>query len=76
MEILLFIIFFRHEDLTALYEAEVEEFEDPVDVVRQKVKNIAHAIKNAKHVVVFTGAGISVAAKLVIHLLFFYFPNQ
>jgi thiamine pyrophosphate-dependent acetolactate synthase large subunit-like protein len=61
-----FLVFFSSDQLGELYEAEVEEFEETPDVLKQQIKRIADAIKQAKSVVVFTGAGISTAAKLVL----------
>jgi hypothetical protein len=50
--------------LGALYDDELKEFTDPPEELQKKVKFVADAIKNAKHCVVYTGAGISTAAKI------------
>ncbi|KAH3756431.1 silent information regulator family protein [Pelomyxa schiedti] len=49
-------------DLTAAYDLERVEYEDPEPVLIEKVKEIAAIIKTAKHVVVYTGAGISTSS--------------
>lgn len=38
-----------------------EHFDDP-DILEEKCKKLAHLIKNAKHFIIFTGAGISTSA--------------
>lgn len=47
-----------------MYGQELEEFEEPLDLLKQHVKTIADAIRNANHVVVYTGAGISTSASI------------
>lgn len=42
----------------------LEEFEDPEDVLIQKCQVLAQAIAQSQHLVVYTGAGISTAAKI------------
>lgn len=42
----------------------LEEFEDPEDVLLQKCQILAQAIAQSQHLVVYTGAGISTAAKI------------
>ncbi|CAG9770404.1 unnamed protein product [Ceutorhynchus assimilis] len=42
----------------------LEEFEDPEDVLMQKCQILAQAIAQSQHLVVYTGAGISTAAKI------------
>lgn len=42
----------------------LEEFEDPEDVLMQKCQVLAQAIAQSQHLVVYTGAGISTAAKI------------
>ncbi|KAL1517359.1 hypothetical protein ABEB36_001130 [Hypothenemus hampei] len=42
----------------------MEEFEDPEDVLVQKCQILAQAIAQSQHLVVYTGAGISTAAKI------------
>ena len=44
-------------------EGKIEWFEEPAKLVA-KAKKLANLIKNSKHVVIYTGAGISTAAKL------------
>jgi mono-ADP-ribosyltransferase sirtuin 6 len=52
------------EQLGKLYDAEVEEFVDSPEDLLKKVKQVAQLIRESNHCVVFTGAGISTAAKL------------
>jgi hypothetical protein len=47
-----------------LYERELAEVEDEAAVMQSKAKVVAEAIKNGRHVVIYTGAGISTAAQL------------
>ncbi|XP_076272881.1 sirtuin 7 isoform X1 [Rhynchophorus ferrugineus] len=42
----------------------LEEFEDPEDVLTEKCQILAQAIAQSQHLVVYTGAGISTAAKI------------
>lgn len=42
----------------------LEEFEDPEDILTQKCQILAQAIAQSQHLVVYTGAGISTAAKI------------
>jgi NAD-dependent SIR2 family protein deacetylase len=48
-------------DLTAPKVAEVEHF-DPPDVVDKLAAEVAQQIKDGKHFIVFTGAGVSTSA--------------
>lgn len=43
-------------------KARCEEVEDSKDLLAQKCETLATAIKNAKHLVVYSGAGVSTAA--------------
>lgn len=43
-------------------KARAEEVEDSQDVLATKCKELAAAIKQAKHLVVYSGAGVSTAA--------------
>lgn len=45
-------------------EAEIKEHFDDEETLNWKVKQLADLIRNAKHCVVFTGAGISTSAKI------------
>ena len=42
--------------------SEAEEFFDPPDVLKSKIKKLAELIKQSNHCVIFTGAGISTSA--------------
>ncbi|KRT81168.1 hypothetical protein AMK59_5772, partial [Oryctes borbonicus] len=42
----------------------VEEFEEPLDKLKEKCQILAQAIAQSQHLVVYTGAGISTAAKI------------
>lgn len=54
----------KSEEIAALYEEELVEFLDSPEVLAQKVKKVAAALRNAKHTVVYTGAGVSTSAKI------------
>jgi len=47
---------------TALNDEEVEEFFDSEEVIDKKVSTLAQYVNNAKHFMVYTGAGISTSA--------------
>ncbi|CAF3704188.1 unnamed protein product [Rotaria sp. Silwood1] len=47
---------------TALNDEEIKEYFDTPDELDQKIKTLADFIRNAKHFVVYTGAGISTSA--------------
>lgn len=42
----------------------VEEFEEPLDKLETKCEILAQAIAQSQHLIVYTGAGISTAAKI------------
>lgn len=42
----------------------LEEIEDPVDTLHEKCHLLAQAIAQSQHLVVYTGAGISTAARI------------
>ncbi|KAJ8950180.1 hypothetical protein NQ314_008033 [Rhamnusium bicolor] len=42
----------------------LEEFEDPQEILNEKCQMLAQAIAQSQHLVVYTGAGISTAAKI------------
>eukprot|EP01102_Stenamoeba_stenopodia_P010968 TRINITY_DN3350_c0_g2_i1.p1 TRINITY_DN3350_c0_g2~~TRINITY_DN3350_c0_g2_i1.p1 ORF type:complete len:538 (-),score=151.11 TRINITY_DN3350_c0_g2_i1:927-2540(-) len=50
--------------LTQLYDKEREEIEEDDEIVKQKAAEVADAIKKGKHVVFYTGAGVSTSANL------------
>lgn len=41
-----------------------QEFEDPIEILEPKCEELAKAILSASNLVVYTGAGISTAAKI------------
>jgi hypothetical protein len=47
---------------TARKEDEKKEYFDPLDVLEKKVDQLVLWIKESKHMIAFTGAGISTAA--------------
>lgn len=42
----------------------LEEFEEPAEILKEKCLILAQAIAQSQHLVVYTGAGISTAAKI------------
>jgi len=52
------------EELSKAYDKEREEFEEPMESVREKAKEVAAILLKAKHTVCYTGAGISTAANI------------
>lgn len=42
----------------------IEEVEEPMDVLEEKCKILAKALAQSEHLVVYTGAGISTAARI------------
>jgi hypothetical protein len=60
----------QNKNFISLTKADdLEEYWDDDEVIVQKSKLLAQYIKDAQHCVVFTGAGISTAAKLPEYLL-------
>ncbi|CAF1566230.1 unnamed protein product [Adineta steineri] len=47
---------------TALNDDEIQEYYDSPDELDKKIKTLANFIRNAKHFIVYTGAGISTSA--------------
>ncbi|XP_051550779.1 NAD-dependent protein deacetylase sirtuin-7 isoform X2 [Myxocyprinus asiaticus] len=54
----------RRQTRTHLLKRKQEEVFDDVENLKTKVKQLAEAIQQAKHVVIYTGAGISTAASI------------
>jgi len=52
------------EQLAKAYDDERNEFYDSEEVLREKVKLLASALRQAKHTVIYTGAGISTSANI------------
>eukprot|EP01114_Cavostelium_apophysatum_P018816 TRINITY_DN5906_c0_g1_i3.p1 TRINITY_DN5906_c0_g1~~TRINITY_DN5906_c0_g1_i3.p1 ORF type:complete len:547 (-),score=122.31 TRINITY_DN5906_c0_g1_i3:40-1680(-) len=52
------------KELDELFDDEIKEFNDEEDEMLQKVKWVAKAIQESKHVVIYTGAGVSTSAKI------------
>jgi len=52
------------EELSAAYDREREEFEEPLESVREKAKEVAAILRGAQHAVCYTGAGVSTAANI------------
>ena len=40
----------------------VKERYDPEDILQEKLDRLAHLVRNSKHLVAFTGAGVSTSA--------------
>ena len=52
------------EDITKQYNLEKLEYKEPQSTLIPKVKKVAELLKNSKHCIVFTGAGISTSADI------------
>ena len=52
------------EDITKQYNLEKLEYKEPKSTLIPKVKKVAELLKNSKHCIVFTGAGISTSADI------------
>eukprot|EP00026_Physarum_polycephalum_P006426 Phypoly_transcript_06468.p1 GENE.Phypoly_transcript_06468~~Phypoly_transcript_06468.p1 ORF type:complete len:554 (+),score=76.17 Phypoly_transcript_06468:75-1736(+) len=52
------------DELTAAYDKERDEFEEPMESLKEKVKEVAAILKNSKHTVCYTGAGVSTSANI------------
>lgn len=50
--------------LSAAYDDERKEYNDPEDIFQEKITQLANMIREAKHTVVYTGAGISTSANI------------
>lgn len=48
----------------SMYDEEVRTYEEPGEDLLHKVKVVAEYIRQSKHVVVYTGAGVSTSAKI------------
>lgn len=48
----------------ALYDEEVRTYEEAGDVLLEKVKRVADYIRTSRHIVVYTGAGVSTSAQI------------
>ncbi|XP_071796860.1 NAD-dependent protein deacetylase sirtuin-7-like [Asterias amurensis] len=54
----------RRERLRTMVKMKTEEIEDSSDVLDAKIDELVSALRQAKHVVIYTGAGISTAASI------------
>jgi len=52
------------EDITKQYNLEKLEYKEPKSTLIPKIKKVAELLKNSKHCIVFTGAGISTSADI------------
>ncbi|KAL6079563.1 NAD-dependent protein deacetylase sirtuin-7 [Balamuthia mandrillaris] len=52
------------EELDRAYDDERQEWEEEMENVRKKARGVAAAILEAKHVVIYTGAGVSTSANI------------
>jgi mono-ADP-ribosyltransferase sirtuin 6 len=54
----------KKEDIIAQYDKEKLEYIEPNSILLPKIKEIAKLLKNSKHCIVFTGAGVSTSANI------------
>uniref|UniRef100_A0A1B0DQJ5 Regulatory protein SIR2 homolog 7 n=1 Tax=Phlebotomus papatasi TaxID=29031 RepID=A0A1B0DQJ5_PHLPP len=54
----------QRREKVQLYKERIQEKEDPTDVIETKARKLAEAITRARHLICYTGAGISTSARI------------